>query len=168
MNFSAITYPDVNNGSGCRVTFWVSGCPHHCSGCHNPETWDENFGKKFTVNVRNQLINLLSPCYIKGLTISGGEPLYKNNIEDVFNLISKVKNVLPEKDIWLYTGYKIEELLTHDNLQKHILKYIDVLVDGRFVNSLKDSSLAFRGSSNQRIIDVQKTLDINKIVILNL
>lgn len=174
MNYGAITYPDVNNGLGCRVTLFVSGCPHHCEGCHNPETWNEHFGKEYTVQTRNKLIQLLSPSYIKGLTISGGEPLYKPHREEIFNLVSKIKAVLPEKDIWIYTGYRIEDLIPiGEEIDKttaiyQLLSHVDVLVDGRYMQNLRDTSLAFRGSSNQRIIDVKETLDKNKVVTLNL
>lgn len=146
MRISGITYPDVNNGTGCRVTLWVSGCIHHCKGCHNPETWDFNNGVEFDLNKKEELFNILSKSYIKGLTLSGGDPLC--SYDDVLELSREVKERFPEKDIWLFTGY------TKEYIDKHfssILEFIDVLVDGPFIEGLRDLSLAFRGSSNQKI-----------------
>lgn len=148
MRFHNITYPDVNNGDGCRVTLWVAGCTHHCKGCHNPQTWSFKSGREFTEDVKNKLYNVLKLPYIKGITLSGGDPL--DSFEDVFELIKDIKNSFNDKDIWLFSGYTLEDIKNSE--KSVILGYIDVLVDGEFKEELKDLSLKFRGSSNQRIL----------------
>lgn len=151
MRYIDITYPDVNNGEGCRVTLWVAGCPHHCLGCHNQHTWDYNIGKEFTEETYEELKNILSKSYIKGLTLSGGDPLGQsdNDLCILLDLVQLIKDDFPDKDIWVYTGYKYEDL---NEQQLEILKYCDILVDGPYIKELRDVSLEFRGSSNQRII----------------
>ena len=153
MKYSEITYPDVNNGEGCRVTLFVSGCSHRCKGCHNPETWNFDFGKDFNDDVKVRLFDIVSKPYIKGLTLSGGDPL--DSYDDVLDLVKEFRNRFGEtKDIWVYTGYVIDDLL---NLNKdEILDYIDVLVDGEYIEEQRDVSLAFRGSKNQRIIKIRE------------
>ena len=153
MKYSEITYPDVNNGEGCRVTLFVSGCSHRCKGCHNPETWNFDFGKDFNDDVKNRLFDIVSKSYIKGLTLSGGDPL--DSYDDVLELVKEFRHRFGEtKDIWVYTGYVIDDLL---NLNKEeILEYIDVLVDGEYDEKQRDVSLAFRGSKNQRIIRLRE------------
>jgi anaerobic ribonucleoside-triphosphate reductase activating protein len=153
MKYSEITYPDVNNGEGCRVTLFVSGCSHRCKGCHNPETWNFDFGKDFNDDVKIRLFDIVSKPYIKGLTLSGGDPL--DSYDDVLELVKEFRNRFGEtKDIWVYTGYVIDDLL---NLNKEeILEYIDVLVDGEYIEEQRDVSLAFRGSKNQRIIKIKE------------
>lgn len=153
MKYSEITYPDVNNGEGCRVTLFVSGCSHRCKGCHNPETWNFDFGKDFNDDVKIRLFDIVSKPYIKGLTLSGGDPL--DSYDDVLDLVKEFRNRFGEtKDIWVYTGYVIDDLL---NLNKEeILEYIDVLVDGEYIEEQRDVSLAFRGSKNQRIIKMRE------------
>lgn len=146
MNISGITYPDVNNGTGCRVTLWVSGCVHHCKGCHNQETWDFNHGRVFDSALKKQLFDILSKKYIKGLTLSGGDPLC--SYDDVLKLIIDVKNTFPDKDIWLFTGFTKGFI---DNHYSKILDYVDFIVDGKYIEEERDVSLAFRGSRNQRI-----------------
>ena len=141
-----MTYPDINNGLGCRVTLWVSGCVHHCKGCHNKETWDFNSGREFSKEDKEKLFEILSKPYIKGLTLSGGDPLCSYN--DVLELVKEVKNNFPTKDVWLFTGFTFEYV--KDKFQD-ILEYLDVIVDGKFVEELRDVSLKFRGSSNQNI-----------------
>lgn len=148
MRFHNITYPDVNNGEGCRVTLWVAGCTHHCKGCHNPQTWSFKSGREFTEDIKNKLYNVLRLPYIKGITFSGGDPL--DSFEDVFELIKDIKNSFNDKDIWLFSGYTLEDIKNSE--KSVILDYIDVLVDGEFKEELKDLSLKFRGSSNQRIL----------------
>lgn len=148
MRFHNITYPDVNNGDGCRVTLWVAGCTHHCKGCHNPQTWSFKSGREFTEDIKNKLYNVLKLPYIKGITFSGGDPL--DSFEDVFELIKDIKNSFNDKDIWLFSGYTLEDIKNSE--KSVILDYIDVLVDGEFKEELKDLSLKFRGSSNQRIL----------------
>lgn len=153
MKYSEITYPDVNNGEGCRVTLFVSGCSHRCKGCHNPETWNFDFGKDFNDDVKNRLFEIVSKPYIKGLTLSGGDPL--DSYDDVLNLVKEFRKHFGElKDIWLYTGYMIDDLL--DLNKEEILDYIDVLVDGKYDESQRDVSLPFRGSRNQRIIKIKE------------
>jgi anaerobic ribonucleoside-triphosphate reductase activating protein len=138
----------VNNGEGCRVTLWVAGCTHHCKGCHNPQTWSFKSGREFTEDIKNKLYNVLKLPYIKGITLSGGDPL--DSFDDIFELVKDIKNSFNDKDIWLFSGYTLEDI---QNSEKNIiLEYIDVLVDGEFKEELKDLSLKFRGSSNQRIL----------------
>ena len=158
MKYIKITYPDINNGLGCRCTLWISGCTHHCKDCHNKFSWDFNVGKIFTDDDKNKLINLLKEDYIKGLTLSGGDPL--DSYYDVLELIKFVKGMIPKKDIWLYTGYVFESIADME-----ILKYVDVLVDGPFELDKRDIRLAYRGSSNQRVIDVKKSLSTGSVVL---
>ena len=146
MRILDITYPDVNNGTGFRVTLWVAGCSHHCKGCHNPETWDFNAGHEFCEEDKENLFNILSKDYIEGLTLSGGDPIC--SYKDVLKLVIEVKEKFKKKDIWLFTGFTKEEL---EEKYKEILEYIDVLVDGKYIDKERDLSLAFRGSRNQRI-----------------
>jgi anaerobic ribonucleoside-triphosphate reductase activating protein len=141
------------------VVLWLSGCSHHCPGCQNPETWDSRAGKKFTEKEKQLLIRLLKPDYIKGLTLSGGDPLFETSREDILKLTQEIRQIYPDKDIWMYTGYSFEEI---KNLE--LMQYIDVLIDGRYLAEQRDISLAFRGSINQKIIDVRKSLKINEIV----
>jgi anaerobic ribonucleoside-triphosphate reductase activating protein len=138
----------VNNGEGCRVTLWVAGCTHHCKGCHNPQTWSFKSGREFTEDIKNKLYNVLKLPYIKGITLSGGDPL--DSFDDIFELVKDIKNSFNDKDIWLFSGYTLEDI--QNNEKNIILEYIDVLVDGEFKEELKDLSLKFRGSSNQRIL----------------
>lgn len=153
MKYSEITYPDVNNGEGCRVTLFVSGCSHRCKGCHNPETWNFDFGKDFNDEVKIRLFDIISKPYIKGLTLSGGDPL--DSYDDVLDLVKEFRNRFGEtKDIWVYTGYVIDDLLKLN--KDEILDYIDVLVDGEYIEEQRDVSLAFRGSKNQRIIKIRE------------
>lgn len=147
MRYIKITYPDINNGLGCRCTLWVSGCTHHCKDCHNKFSWDFNIGKIFTNEDKDELIDILKKDYIKGLTLSGGDPMDSYN--DALNLLKFVKTTLPQKDVWLYTGYTIDEIARHN--QTDILKYIDYLVDGAFDINKRNVSLKFRGSENQII-----------------
>ncbi len=150
MRFHKITYPDTNNGLGCRVTLWVSGCSHHCKGCHNKETWCFNSGRVFDDNYKQKLFDILSLPYIKGLTLSGGDPL--DSYDDVLNLLKEMKEKFGDgKDVWLYTGYTMEELF--NNGYKEILYYVDYVVDGQYDYKKRDVSLAFRGSSNQTIYE---------------
>lgn len=166
MNYLNITYPDVNNGSGCRVTLWVAGCLHHCPHCHNPESWDNNNGELFDEKVFHKLIEILKLDYISGLTLSGGDPLDILNAGQVLAIMKAVKTHVPGKTIWLYTGHVWEWLVRRPTF-KELLQYTDVLVDGLYKHELRDTSLAFRGSSNQRIIDVQKSLKMDQVELLN-
>lgn len=153
MNYSAIKNFDIADGPGVRVSLFVSGCRNHCKGCFQPETWDFNYGNPYTAETEQEIMNRLKPYYIDGLTVLGGDPLEPENIETVTALCRKVKETYTDKTIWVYTGYRWEDV----SGQK-IMKYIDYLVDGPFVEDLKDISLRFRGSRNQRIIDVSDAL----------
>lgn len=147
MRYHKMTYPDVGNGIGCRVVLWVSGCIHHCKECHNPETWDFNGGIEFTEKSYQALKETLSLPYIRGLTLSGGDPMC--SYEDTLKLAKRVKNEFPEKDIWLYTGYTLQQLIEMGLTE--IFSYLDVIVDGLYDKKLRDTTLAFRGSKNQNI-----------------
>ena len=162
MNYHKIEKTSVANGIGIRVVLWVSGCSLHCKGCHNPETWDLNSGKLFDENAKEELFEALDKPYIQGVTFSGGHPLENGNITEVYNLCKEIKEKFPEKDIWIYTGYLFENI--HSYL---VMKYIDVLVDGAYIEEQRDITLKWRGSRNQRVIDVQKTFKENKIVLYN-
>ena len=149
MRYHKITSPDINNGLGFRVTLWLSGCTLNCKFCHNPETHDPLGGKEFTENSLTELLSRLEKPYIKGLTISGGNP-FDSNHEELLDLLKTVKEKYPQKDIWVFSGYTLEESLSDPTL-KEVLELIDVLVDGRFDYKQRDTSIAFRGSKNQRI-----------------
>lgn len=177
MNYHNLTYPDQNNGDGLRVVLWLSGCSHHCFNCQNPQTWDENSGIEFDIEAKKELFDELSKDYISGITFSGGDPLHENNIIEVNNIIQEIKKQFPNKTIWLYTGYTWEELSpnrlikgideesTFHNVRANIIKSCDVIVDGPYIDDLRDVTLKWRGSSNQRVIDVQKTLQKGEIVL---
>ena len=164
MNYEKIDKCSVSNGTGVRTVLWVSGCDIHCYNCHNQQTWDFNSGIPFTDDTMQEILYNLSKPYIKGITLSGGHPLDPHNAPKVLEIVKRVKMVFPNKDIWIYSGYVWEDIIKDETLRE-ILKYTDVLVDGAYVDELRDISLAFRGSSNQRIIDVQKTLDSNEVVL---
>lgn len=154
MNYISITSPDINNGTGCRVTLWIAGCTHNCPGCHNPETHSYKAGKVFDEEAEKILFEKLSKPYIKGLTVSGGDPLdqHTDTLYELRDLLETIREKFPEKDIWMYTGFKYENL---NYLQLEVTKYVDVLVDGPFKQELRDVTLPFRGSSNQRIINLK-------------
>lgn len=162
MRFAQIRSTDIANGEGIRVSLYVQGCHRHCPNCFNPETWDFEGGKEFNLDTENILIELINKPHIMGLTILGGEPLEPENRKDIERLLKKVKRHCPTKNIWLYSSYLYEEIIEFD---EDILSYIDVLVDGPFVESLKNQKLRFRGSSNQRIIDVQNSLNSKDILL---
>ena len=171
MNYCEIKYFDIANGPGVRTSLFVSGCTHHCKGCFNEEAWDFNSGKEYTTEVEGKIISSISPSFITGLTILGGEPMEVRNQGEVAGLIKRIKAEFPDKTIWLFSGYTLEELLDSSNARCHceytmdILRNIDVMVDGKFVLELKDVSLRFRGSSNQRIIDMKESLTKNRVVL---
>ena len=169
MNYAAIKNCDIANGPGVRVSLFVSGCRHHCKDCFNPETWDFACGEPFDEAVMDKLLALLAPGYIRGITYLGGEPFEPENQKTLVGLLRKVRESYPEKNIWCYTGYLYDEQLLNDSRARceytdEMLSMIDVLVDGEFVEALKDIRLVFRGSSNQRVIDVKKSLGQNEIV----
>lgn len=153
MNYIKIKKFDIANGPGVRVSLWVSGCPHRCPGCFNPETWNYQAGEKWDHRREQELIEALSPDYISGLTILGGEPLAPQNSWDVFKICKSIRLRYPRKSIWIYTGYTWEQV--RDLLA---MAYVDVVVDGPFIEGEKNISLLFRGSENQRIIDVRASL----------
>ena len=164
MNYHNIKTDDMLNGDGLRVTCWVSGCSIRCFNCYNPQTWDFNSGIPFTDDTMQEILYDLSKPYIKGLTLSGGHPLDPINAPEVLKIVKRVKMVFPNKDIWIYTGYVWEDIIKDDTL-KEILKRTDVLVDGAYIDELRDITLPFRGSSNQRIINVQESLNQNKVIL---
>ncbi len=168
MNYSAIKNYDIANGLGVRVTLFVSGCTHHCDGCFNEETWSFTSGKPFTKETEDEIIELLAPDYIKGLTLLGGEPMEKVNQEALYPFLIRVKEKYPDKNIWCYSGYTLEEILkgrAHTDVTDGLLELIDVLVDGEFKKELYSITLKFRGSANQRIIDLKETLKQGKTVL---
>ena len=170
MNYADIKKADIANGLGVRVSVFVSGCNHHCKNCFNEEAWDFNYGKEFTEEQVEQVIKELDHPYVSGLSLLGGEPLEHINQKGLLPLVKKVKEKFPEKDIWCYTGFKLDEDVV-DKMCKNweetpeLLSYIDVMVDGKFEEDKKDIRLKFRGSSNQRIIDVKKSLKENKTIL---
>ena len=147
MNYGAIKKVDIANGPGVRVSLFVSGCRNHCKGCFQPETWDFDYGQPFTEETEKEIIKALRPSWIQGLSILGGDPMEPENQEALLPFLRSTKEELPGKDVWLYTGYRLEDVSGSP-----LLPYVDVVVDGPFVEAEKDISLAFRGSSNQRII----------------
>lgn len=170
MNYADIKRIDVANGPGVRVSLFVSGCTHHCKGCFNQETWDFNYGNKFTENEIATIMDYLKPDYIKGLSLLGGEPFEYANQQGLLPLLRRFKSLYPNKDVWCYTGYDFEKdiknkMMLNWNETNELIKYIDILVDGKFMEDRKDLSLRFRGSDNQRIIDVKKSLAENSIIL---
>ena len=164
MNYAVIKKFDIANGPGVRVSLFVSGCRHRCKNCFNSEAWDFSFGKPFTSEVEDEIISALKPLHIEGFSLLGGEPFEPENQGPLAEFLEKLKNELPDKTIWCYTGFLFDEQLlkgTVGNIEtvKKMLDNIDVLVDGKFVEELKSPDLLFRGSSNQRIIDVKKSLE---------
>lgn len=151
---------DISNGEGVGVSLFVQGCLFKCLNCFNPETWDFNGGKEWNKEIENQFIELAKRPYIKRVSILGGEPLADENLQDVINLVNKIRLLLPDKTIWLYTGYRFEECLGYKT-RKEIISKCDVLVDGRYIDKLRDISLKWRGSSNQRVIDIKSTFEHN-------
>ena len=151
MNYCGIKKTDIANGPGVRVSLFVSGCRNQCPGCFNPETWDFDYGDPFTEKTEEELITALRPSWIQGLSILGGDPMEQENQKELLPFIRRMKETYPEKDIWLYTGYRLEQVW-----DSPLLSYVDVVVDGPFVEKEKDAGLAFRGSRNQRIIDLKE------------
>ncbi len=208
MNYHNITYPDMNNGEGLRVVLWLSGCSHKCKGCQNPQTWDANSGILFDESAKEELSRELDKDYISGLTLTGGDPLFESNLDDVLELITEVNkrynsaqyidddnrinhNILntnadkirllsPQKSIWLYTGFTWEDIFSRiydkDHIvttypekyqiyRQHIIKNCNVLVDGQYIDSQRDINLPYRGSKNQRLINIQQSLQKGEIVL---
>lgn len=169
MNYVKIKNLDIANGPGVRVSLFVSGCNHHCPGCFNKVAWDFDYGSPFTEETEQSILNMLNPNYISGLTLLGGEPMDPRNQEAMVSFLRKVRHQYPGKSIWAFSGYTFDRLVSGDvgNLEtvKEYLSYLDVLVDGPFVESKKNPSLRFRGSENQRLIDIPKTMSCGEIVL---
>lgn len=170
MNYCNVKNCDIANGVGVRVSLFVSGCRNRCKNCFQPETWDFNYGKPFDEQTEEKLIKMLAPSYINGLTVLGGEPMEPENQRALLPFLKKVKAAYPQKTIWLYTGFTLDELRSpdcraHTEYTEEILKLLDVLVDGRFVEEKKNISLRFRGSENQRLIDVAATLAAGSVTL---
>lgn len=160
MNYHNITKDDMNNGDGLRVVLWVAGCSHHCKGCQNPVTWNPDDGIEFDIRAKNEIFKELKKKHIAGITFSGGDPLFSTNRETVFSLCQEIKKKFPTKTIWIYTGYDWEDIKN-----KPLMKYIDVLVDGKFIEELKDVNYPWAGSINQMVIDVQESLKEKKVIL---
>ncbi len=172
MHYGEIKNCDIANGEGVRVTLFVSGCTNHCENCFQPQTWDFAYGEPFTEQTQETLLQMLKPAYINGLTLLGGEPMEPENQRALLPFIKKVRETYPEKTVWIFSGFTWEELHREGShprceVTDSLLSLADVLVDGRYVEALHDISLRFRGSSNQRLIDVQKTLKNGEIVLWN-
>lgn len=184
MNYHNITYPDMNNGDGLRVVLWLSGCNHHCFNCQNHQTWDINSGIPFDESAKEELFRELDKDYISGLTLSGGDPLHEANLDGVLDLVNEIRLSLPNKSIWIYSGYTWESIMNYESSEtddfdyieesyidglyekrKQIISQCTVMVDGRYIDSQRDITLKWRGSSNQRVIDIKKSLDNKKIVL---
>lgn len=170
MNYATIKNCDIANGPGVRVSLFVSGCRHHCKGCFNEIAWDFNYGTPFTEDTITSILQMLAPAHIQGLTLLGGEPFEPENQKELVKLLRAVKKTYPNKSIWAFSGYLFDKDILPGKLgpaeiTSEIVSYLDVLVDGRFVQEKKDLSLRFRGSSNQRIIDVQKSITADHIIL---
>ncbi len=173
MNYADIKQYDVANGPGVRVSVFVSGCTHYCKGCFNEEAWDFNYGKPFTEETVQMILKYMEPSYVKGLTVLGGEPMEPQNQPAVLALLKRVRETYPEKSIWLFSGYDFEKDMLERMVKEipetmEILSSLDVLVDGEFIEELKNLSLRFKGSSNQRTILVQESLKSGKVVLFDL
>ena len=169
MYYGEIKKCDIANGEGVRVSLFVSGCTHHCPGCFNRDTWEFDYGKEYTQETEDEILEALAPGYINGLSLLGGEPFEPQNQEVLVRLLRKVKEQYPEKNIWCYSGYLFDKELLSESRARceytdEMLSMLDVLVDGRFVEALKDIRLVFRGSSNQRVIDVKKSLEAGTVI----
>ena len=170
MNSGEIKTTDIANGIGVRVSLFVSGCTHHCKGCFNRQTWDFDFGLPYTEATEESILSALAPDYIEGLTLLGGEPFEPDNQRALIPLLKKLRERMPHKTVWCYSGYLFDKELLSDSRARcevtdEMLSYLDVLVDGRFVEAQKSLMLKFRGSSNQRIIDVKKSLEAGSVIL---
>lgn len=170
MNFATIKPRDIANGPGVRTTLFVSGCTHRCPGCFNEIAWDFNYGEPFTKDTEDYLLSQLDSQFVEGFSLLGGEPFEPQNQRGIVGFLKRLKDTYPTKNTWCYTGYTFEDLLNpeyraHCEVTREMLENIDILVDGKFEESLKSLDLRFRGSSNQRIIDVQKSLEAGKTVL---
>ena len=174
MHVGDVMTADVANGEGMRVSVFVSGCRNHCKGCFQPQTWDFNYGREYTPEIEQFIIDELSKSYYDGITILGGDPMEPENQEPVLRLLRRIKKELPDKNVWVYTGYVYDRDLVPggkrfvDGVTRELLESIDILIDGRFVEELKNLMLNFRGSGNQRIIKMKETLETGKVVLSEL
>lgn len=162
MNYSGIKYADMINGIGIRVSLFVSGCNHGCKNCFNVETWNPNYGEEFTQKQEDEIINFFKKYgqTIRGLSLLGGDPTYPQNIIPLVSFLKKFKKELPDRDIWIWSGFTWEEIIEDKN-RKELIELCDILIDGKFKEELKNLNLKWRGSSNQRVIDIKKSLDSN-------
>lgn len=172
MNYGEIKKFDIANGTGVRVSLFVSGCRNHCPACFQPETWDFSYGKPFTAQTQEEIIKALAPAYVQGFSLLGGEPFEPENQRELVGLLRTIRRELPNKDIWCWTGYTLDQDLLeggsrHTDVTDEMLSYLDVLVDGRFEENLKDAGLLFRGSHNQRLIDVPASLRQMEVVLFD-
>lgn len=175
MRYAQIRSMDISNGEGVGVSLFVQGCPFHCKNCFNSETWDFNGGKEWTEETKEQFMELIDRPYIKRVSFLGGECLADQNLDEVLKLVKQIRISFPEKTIWLYTGYKIEDIfypyiinqpMTCEQRKRiGVIRYVDILVDGEYIDEQKDLSLKFRGSKNQRVIDVKQSLKQGKVVL---
>lgn len=187
INYHNITHDDMNNGDGLRVVLWLSGCSHHCYNCQNPQTWNPDSGIPFDESAKQEIFNELSKDYISGITFSGGDPLHENNLDEVLKLVQEISISFPEKTVWLYTGYTWNFIMNYELTsdfteedvlfdyhmkkdfemikRKNIIKLCNVLVDGEYIDEQKDLTLKWKGSKNQRCIDVKESLVQNKMVL---
>lgn len=175
MRFASMRNLDISNGEGVGVSLFVQGCDRHCFNCFNPDTWDFNGGKEWTEETKNKFIKLIDRPYINRISVLGGEPLAEQNLDEVLSLIKEIRISFPEKNIWLYTGYKIEDIfypyiinqpMTCEQRKRiDIIRYVDMLVDGEYIDDQKDLTLKWRGSSNQRVIDIKQSLAQNKMIL---
>lgn len=164
MRYHNISKEDMLNGEGLRVVLWVAGCEHHCKGCQNPQTWNPEDGLEFDDVAYEEILDELSKPHVSGITLSGGDPFHPDNIHDVFSLVRSVYYSFPNKTIWIYTGYTWDEI-KENHFMYEIMDFIDVLVEGEFIEKLKDNNYKWAGSTNQRVIDVQKTLGKGQVVL---
>ena len=185
MRYHNITTADMMNGEGLRVVLWLSGCSHKCRNCQNPQTWDADSGIPFDEDAKEELFRELDKDYILGLTLSGGDPLFEENLDDVLELVNEIRLSFPQKSIWLYTGYTWNQIMDYEPMidpdefdyieesyidglyekRKQIISLCDVLVDGRYIDTKRDITLHWRGSLNQRVIDIKKSIQKGKIVL---
>lgn len=166
MNYSGIKYADMINGIGIRVSLFVSGCNHGCKNCFNVETWNPNYGEEFTQKQEDEIINFFKKYgqTIRGLSLLGGDPTYPQNIIPLVSFLKKFKNELPDRDIWIWSGFTWEEIIKDKN-RKELIELCDILIDGKFKEELKNLNLKWRGSSNQRVIDIKKSLNSNTLIL---
>lgn len=164
MNYSGIKYSDMINGEGIRVSLFVSGCTHKCKGCFNRDTWDCNYGNEFTEKEQKEIFDYIEKYnFIKGISLLGGDPTYYKNIEPLLEFLKKFKQKFPQKTIWIWSGFTWEQII-QDRKKFELIEMCDILIDGKFILEQKDLNLKWRGSSNQRVIDIQKTISEQKII----